>query len=287
MGVVVAIMGAAFVVTALMLRPDVAALVKSTVRPTIPPGGGLLVVGLIGTTIVPYNLFLGSALARGQTLGRLRLGLGIAIPLGGLISVAVMIVGTAVDGPFDFVALSDRLADELGPRGRQLFAVGLMCAGLSSAITAPLTAALTARGLAGGTSRRWDERGARYRSVWLSVLSAGVFFGLTGVKPIPAILLAQALNGLLLPIAAAYLILVVNDRRIMGADGLNHARGNVALGVTFVVTVVLGTSNLLRAGSSIAGTDPVGGRLLGAVVAALTLCVSGPLYVAVRRRRRV
>ena len=43
--------------------------------PRLPAGSGLLVLGLVGTTVVPYNLFLGSGLARGQQLGELRFGL--------------------------------------------------------------------------------------------------------------------------------------------------------------------------------------------------------------------
>ena len=77
---------------------------------SLPDGASLLVLGLIGTTVVPYNLFLGSGIARGQKLGDMRFGLSIAVVLGGLISMGGLVVGTAVDGPFVFAALADALA---------------------------------------------------------------------------------------------------------------------------------------------------------------------------------
>ena len=63
-GALVAVMGAAFLVTAIRLGPDVGELLRGLLVPTIPAGGTVLVLGLVGTTVVPYNLFLGSALAR-------------------------------------------------------------------------------------------------------------------------------------------------------------------------------------------------------------------------------
>jgi NRAMP (natural resistance-associated macrophage protein)-like metal ion transporter len=72
LGGVVAFMGVAFLLTAIGLDPEPVPLVRGTLLPHLPPGSPLLVMGLIGTTVVPYNLFLGSGIARGQKLGELR-----------------------------------------------------------------------------------------------------------------------------------------------------------------------------------------------------------------------
>ena len=69
LGLFVALMGAAFLVTAWRLQPSLPGLLAGLARPGLPPGSGMIVLGLVGTTVVPYNLFLGSGLARGQILG--------------------------------------------------------------------------------------------------------------------------------------------------------------------------------------------------------------------------
>jgi Mn2+/Fe2+ NRAMP family transporter len=291
LGGVVAFMGVAFVLTAARLGPDPTALVRGTLVPALPADSSLLVMGLIGTTVVPYNLFLGSGLARGQTLGELRFGLTVAVALGGAISMAVLVVGTAVDPPLAFEALGETLRSRLGGWAESLFAWGLLAAGLSSAITAPLAAALTASSLlsTGGDDAPpagWGEGSWRFRGVWLLVLLTGMGFGLAEVQPIPAILLAQALNGLLLPFVAVFLLLVVNDGRLMGRGGVNGPLSNAVMGVVVAVTVLLGTLSVWRAVATGAGLAPPSeSRLLlaaGAVVGALAY----PVWRAVVVRRR-
>jgi len=285
LGLLVAVMGVAFVVSAWHLAPSLAE-IASGVRPTLPTGSGLLVIGLIGTTVVPYNLFLGSELARGQKLAELRLGLGVAVVLGGLISMAILVVGTAVDGPFSLEALAEVLGRRIGRGSRGLFALGLFAAGFSSAVTAPLAAAITARSLfrrRGDES--WSDRSWRFRGVWLGVLLSGVVFGLTGVRPVPAIVAAQALNGVLLPLVAIFLLLAVNDRRLMGDERLNGPFLNVATGAVVLVTIVLGVSNLGRASTTVIGAEPTGERTLLVVSTLVALAVTGPLLVRLRRLR--
>jgi len=256
MGLVVAVMGIAFVVTAVVLRPSPGALLRGLTAPTLPAGAGLLVLGLVGTTVVPYNLFLGSGLARGQRLSEVRFGLAVAVVLGGVISMAVLVVGSAVPAPFEFEALARALSGRLGAWARVSFAAGLFCAGFSSAITAPLAAAVTARGLfARDRDPRWGERSWRWRAVWLGVLLPGVGFAVAAflrggggsAVPVQVIVLAQAFNGLLLPLVAVFLMVVVNDRGLMGERGVNSARANVLMGVVVAVTVGLGASAAWRA----------------------------------------
>lgn len=294
----VAVMGVAFLLTAALLRPPAAALAAGLAVPTLPAGSGLLALGLVGTTVVPYNLFLGSGLAAGQRLGEVRFGLAVAIGLGGLISMGVLVVGTAVDGPFTYQAVATVLAGRLGAWAGWLFAAGLFAAGLTSAVTAPLAAALTARGLfirpgADGTDPRWSERGWRFRAVWGGVLATGLGFGLSGVRPVPAIVLAQAANGLLLPAVAVFLLLAVNDRRLLGAAaadgdsaaGLNGPLSNAAMAAAVAVTLVLGLGQLGRAGAAVLGFAPPDERVLLAGAALVAAALAVPLAVRIRRVR--
>jgi uncharacterized membrane protein HdeD (DUF308 family) len=88
-----------------------------------------------------------------------------------------------------------------------------------------------------------------------------------------------------LPFAAVFLLLVVNDRAVMGARGINGPLSNALMGITVAVTLVLGVSGVLRAAASAAGMpDPGEWAILGAaaVIAAVLLV---PVLSSVRRRR--
>jgi Mn2+/Fe2+ NRAMP family transporter len=293
LGVLVAVMGVAFLVTAWRLAPDPLSILRGAMIPSLPEGSGLLILGLVGTTVVPYNLFLGSGLARGQALPELRFGLSVAVLLGGLISMGIVVVGTAVDGAFGFDALAEVLDERLGGWSRSMFALGLCAAGVSSAITAPLAAAITARSLFSesnggegeGENEHWPERGWRFRSIWIAVLAIGIGFGLAEVRPIPAIVLAQALNGVLLPLVAVFLLLTVNDRALMGERGLNGAWANSLLAIVVSVTVMLGVVNVAKALSAAFGFFAPGESRLLLWSIGLSLAGAVPVWRRVRRLR--
>ena len=137
LGAVVAIMGVTFLVTAILVKPPVGEIIRGTLLPSLPNESSLLVLGLVGTTVVPYNLFLGSGIAAGQRLGELRFGLTVAVLFGGVISMGILVAGTSVVGAFSFEALSNALTGRLGAWAGVFFAIGLFAAGFSSAVTAP------------------------------------------------------------------------------------------------------------------------------------------------------
>ncbi|MCG6948927.1 MAG: divalent metal cation transporter, partial [Acidobacteria bacterium] len=247
-GALVAVMGVTFLATAVRLGPDLGELLHGLFVPSIPVGGTVLVLGLVGTTVVPYNLFLGSALARDSSLGEMRWGLAVAVLGGGVISLGVLVVGSALGGGLEFERLAAVLADRLG-RGAELsLAVGLFAAGFTSAVTAPLAAALTARSLLGGKNDpRWREISGRYRAVWIGVLLTGMAFGVADVQPIPVIILAQAFNGVLLPLVAVFLWLAVNDRDLLGERGANSRPQNLIMGTVVLVCAILGVRGVVAA----------------------------------------
>jgi Mn2+/Fe2+ NRAMP family transporter len=246
-GALVAVMGAAFLVTAVRLGPDLGELLKGLLVPSIPVGGTVLVLGLVGTTVVPYNLFLGSALARDSKLSEMRWGLAVAVIGGGIISLGVLVVGSALGGGLEYERLAAVLGDRLGSGAEASLAIGLFAAGFTSAVTAPLAAALTARSILGEKDDpSWSATSLRYRGVWLGVLVVGMAFGVADVKPIPVIILAQAFNGLVLPLVAVFLWVAVTDRDLLG-DGVNSRFQNVVMGVVVLVCVVLGLRGLWAA----------------------------------------
>jgi len=256
----VAIMGLAFLLTSVRLAPPVWELVRGSLAPRLPEGSALLAAALVGTTVVPYNLFLGSGLALGQRLGELRFGLTVAVVIGGLISMGVVIVGAATEPPLEFSRLSEVLTERLGGWARYLFAFGLFSAGLSSAVTAPLAAAITARsvlaregsGSSSASRSLWSDESFRFRAVWIGVLGVGLLFGMSGMPPVPVIILAQALNGILLPGVAVFLLIAVNDRRLMG-ENENHLISNLLMSGIVLVSLFLGLMNLGKAATRALG----------------------------------
>lgn len=260
LGAVVAFMGIAFVLTASRQDFTALAIVEHAVLPRFPAGSELLLLGLVGTTIVPYNLFLGSGIEHGQSLGQMRLGLGVAILLGGIISAAVLITGAGIPGDFSFEAMASDMKLRSGGAFALLFAFGLFAAGFSSALTAPLAAAITAKSMF-GQAKAWQSRGWKYRMVWAVIVLCGLLFGASEIKPVPMIILAQALNGFLLPWLSIYVLIVLNDRLLMGAQRASWFN-NLCLLVIIFVTVNLGLLGIVRAINSLVEVITINDRSL-------------------------
>jgi len=247
MGIMVALMGLIFIVVAINLDLDAIKLIKGSVIPSIPPGANLIVLGLIGTTIVPYNLFLASGISRGQELKEMRFGITVAVIIGGIISIAILLVGTSIQGEFSFQALHLALEDKLGPWAGIMLGVGLFAAGFTSSITAPLASAITAQSIIGRKNSQWSTTGKKYRLVWIFILVTGFLVGISGVRPIPVIIMAQAINGFLLPFITIFLLIIVNDRSILPASALNSYFSNTLMLLVVGITILLGARNMIKA----------------------------------------
>ena len=247
----VVVMSLVFLVTAIAVGGDLPAMLRGGLVPTLPTGSSVIALGLVGTTIVPYNLFLHASAARERfggggddeatrrgALAAARADLVVAIALGGLVSMSIVVTAASgVGGEATAAEMARQLEPLLGEWARDFFAAGLLAAGLTSAITAPLAAAYALAGVFGWPA---DLRAPRLRLVWGSVIAVGVGFALAGVRPVPAILLAQAANGLLLPLVAAFLLWVMNDRAFLGraTNGrLANALGVLVVGLTLVLGV--------------------------------------------------
>jgi Mn2+/Fe2+ NRAMP family transporter len=246
----VAVMSLVFLATALRLLPEAGGWAKALLVPSLPEGSLLVAVGLVGTTVVPYNLFLHAAAVGERYSGEsdlpsARLELLLSIGLGGVVSMAILLTaaGASSDGGMVESAadMARSLEPVLGSWARFFFALGLFAAGMTSAVTAPLAAAYATSGVLGWSR---DLRDPRLRGVWGGVLGIGVLLGVLGVRPIPAILFAQAANGILLPAVAVFLLMTVNDGALMKGRA-NRLPSNVFGGLVVLVTAVLGGRALL------------------------------------------
>jgi len=289
MGMLVVLMGFSFLTTAILLQPSLNVLLKGSFIPSIPSGGGgLLILGLIGTTVVPYNLFLGSGMSdKSQKVSEMRFGLSVAVILGGIISMAVLVVGSMVtlNGEFSYEALAETLTSRLGNWAVYMFGFGMFAAGFSSATTAPLASAITAKSLFGYKNKgSWKIQSRNYKLVWGFVLLTGILFGLADVKPIPAIILAQALNGLILPLISIFLLFVINDSVLVGKDGLNSWISNILMGIVVWITLILGITNIIQATGSVLNFDPKGATMY-TIILLISFLITSLIIIKIYNKR--
>lgn len=251
----VLLMSVCFVVTAVLARPAFGPLLEGLFVPRMPSGALLSVIALVGTTVVPYNLFLHASSVPEKwgpqaRLRDIRTENAVAVGLGGIISMGIVIVAAAgLHGTGATIRSAADMAVQLEPllgdRARILLALGLFAAGISSAITAPLAAAYAARGLF-AWPHDWRDR--RFRAVWFGVLVTGVVFASLGIRPVRLIQFAQVANGLMLPVVASFLLVLANRSAVMGAHR-NRVGHNVLGTAVVLVTLVLS----LRAIASVLG----------------------------------
>jgi Mn2+/Fe2+ NRAMP family transporter len=242
-------MSVVFIITAVVVAPDIPGLLRGMFLPTLPQGSILTVIALIGTTVVPYNLFLHANAVQekwpatgnlGDNLRESRWDTGLAVGLGGLITLSI--VSTAATAyfttglEFNAQSMGRQLEPLLGPAANYIFAAGLFAGGLTSAITAPLAAGYAVCGAMGWSQ---DLNSRPFKMVWGVVLLAGMVFAAAGSKPLAAIVFAQAANGFLLPIVAIFLLVVMNRRSLLG-DHCNGPAANVLGAIVVLVAIGLG-----------------------------------------------
>jgi Mn2+/Fe2+ NRAMP family transporter len=245
-------MAIAFVATFLVVRPDFGALLRGALVPSIPDGSLLTIIALIGTTVVPYNLFLHASAAKArwkgaEDLAAARFDTTITIGLGGLI--AILIVSTAAASIFaaglavnNAVDMAIQLEPLFGSLSRYLLGVGLFAAGLSSAVTAPLATGYVVTEILKLDS---NVTSRAFRAISICVLAAGSLFAITGTRPIVIIVTAQFANGILLPVVVCFLLFIMNRKMILG-DHVNGRIANVLGFVVLLVTTGLGVRLLAR-----------------------------------------
>lgn len=245
----VLLMSAAFILTFLLIRPDLGELLQGFV-PSIPDGGLMTAIALIGTTIVPYNLFLHAASVRErwdkEQLPEAQLDTTISIGIGGFVSMTIL--ATAAASLFgsgktieNAVDMAQQLTPLFGNMATITLGAGLFAAGLTSAITAPLaTGYIVQEIFKSSNSRRPFQIGA------LLVILSGMSAALLGYRPVELIFVAQIANGLLLPIITIFLLRLANNRKLLG-EYANGLKANILGAAILLITTALGFRLIARA----------------------------------------
>lgn len=242
-------MSVAFIITALVTKPDIIAVLKGSFIPSFPEDSIFTIIALVGTTVVPYNLFLHASLVTEKWKGTAALPMAkkdtiVAVILGGLVSIAIIICAAAIQGQeiSNAADLAKSLEPLFGEYARYFVGIGLGAAGLTSAITAPLAAAYVVQGCLG-----WEKniKSTKFRWVWGGILFLGILFSSFGYKPIDIIQFAQVANGVLLPIVAGYLIWLANRKQLLGTF-VNTPWQNIISIVIWFIVLGLGLKSILK-----------------------------------------
>ena len=244
----VIVMSISFLITAIMTKPDIPSLLNGLFIPNINSESLLVVLGLIGTTVVPYNLFLHSSLVKEKwndisKLKTARIESLISIIIGGIVSMAIIITAASVsnDNVKNVMDLAKGLEPLYGKFAIYFLGIGLFASGITSSITAPLAAAYVAKSCFG-----WGGslKSLNFRIVWFFVLFIGVIVSLLKLNPIEVIKFAQFSNSLLLPIIAILLFWLINNKAIF-KNSYSYKLQNIFVTVIILITIILGAKGVI------------------------------------------
>lgn len=246
--ILVFIMAFAFIMTTILSKPDIKEILKGFI-PSFHNIDWLSVIGLIGTTVVPYNLFLhsSSAAQRWKTkedMKDARIDTFLSIGLGGIVSMCIVSVaatncaGLQIQSGND---LAKALQPILGDFATILMSIGLFAAGLTSTITAPLAAAYATSGILGISH---DMKSKKFQIIWFIVIVFGVILtSLNLSTPTQLILIAQGANAVILPIMAIFLIICMNDKKL--GEYKNKLIHNILSCIVLFVTILICIRNIM------------------------------------------
>jgi Mn2+/Fe2+ NRAMP family transporter len=220
-----------YVVSALMSKPNWEEIGSSVLHPQLEMNTNSLamVIALVGTTIAPWMQFYmqSSVIEKGLKMKNYRFT---------LIDIAVGCVVTVVVAFFIMVACGSTLHPNgiqineakdaalalkplAGALASQVFAFGLFVASVFSATILPLATAFyvsEAFGFEAGIDKKWDEAKEFY-TLYTGILIISVVIILIPNAPLIQISIwSQVINGILLPVVLVCMILLINNKKIMG-----------------------------------------------------------------------
>lgn len=249
--VLIVIMCFTFITTMFMTKPDIGEVLQGAFIPDIPAGSIIMIIALIGTTVVPYNLFLHASNVQERwdkpsDLKDSRWDTIISISIGGLITAAIIITAGATIRGLEVQSAADmslQLEPILGEWALVFMSIGLFAAGFSSALAAPLGAAMTVSSVLKWGNNMQDKR---FKIVFVIIITIGIIGSALDLNPLSVLLFAQALNGILLPVIAIMLLVIMNNKRFLG-NHTNTLKANIFGGIVALICTGLGIYSLMDA----------------------------------------
>ena len=239
-----------YVVAGIMVGPDWGAALGATVVPQISgdPAYLSLLVANIGTTIAPWMLFLAQSNvveknAHAEDLPYQRIDTVTGSVVASIISWFIILTTGAVLFPAGVTvdsaqAAASALAPLVGHYAEALFGAGLVGASFLAACVLPgitSSAICEAFGWERGADRSWAEA-----PVYSGIITAVIFVSaavvvLPNVDLFGIMMLAQVINGVLLPVLLVFMVLIASDKHVMG----RHANGRVWNALTWAMVVAV------------------------------------------------
>lgn len=235
----VVLMAVVFVTTMFVAKPNMGEIFTGFI-PYIDNKNIIFVISLIGTTVVPYNFFIHAVSAtknwsKPEELVLSRWDTYVSITVGGIITAAILITSATLMRGIEIknaADLSIQLEPLLGKWAKIFLSIGLFAAGFSSAIATPMGASYTLAGLLGWKYHNSDRR---FKYTNLIIVTIGAVVSGLGLNPLTILLIAQALNGIILPIVTIYLVYITSSKKQMGIyknTSLDRILGILVAGVT-------------------------------------------------------
>lgn len=242
-----------YVVAGVMVGPDWGDALNATLIPrfSTDPQYFSVLVANIGTTIAPWMIFLAQSNvveknAHAEDLPYQRIDTVTGSVVASAISWFIILTtgavlfpaGIAVNGAED---AASALAPLVGPYAEALFGAGLVGASFLAACVLPgitSSAICEAFGWERGADRSWQEAPV-YRGIITAItfLSAVIVI-IPNVDLFGIMMLAQVINGVLLPVLLVFMVLIAGDRHVMGRFA-NGRIWNVLTWFTIIAVVVL------------------------------------------------
>jgi len=243
-----------YIVSALLSHPNWGEIGTSIVRPDFSGYNAnmfAMVIGIIGTTIAPWMQFYmqSSVIEKGLTIRDYKFTvLDVLVGCIATVTVAFFIIVACASTLFvsgrtirDASDAADALAPLAGQFASEVFAFGLFIASIFSATILPVATAFyvcEAFGFEAGIDKKWKEAPQFY---WLYTIIIAVGAGIILIPNAPLIgisLWSQRINGILLPVVLICMMLIINNKEVMGKH-VNKLPGNIVGWLTIVILVVL------------------------------------------------
>ena len=241
-------MGVLFIVTMILSKPDWG-MVAQGIVPSLPEGGLVNCMGLIGTTIIAINLVYHSMGCQEKYKGdegysdskfdtRFNVILGVLMTLAIIITAGTVLFGTGtqITNP---VVFSQSLEPVLGSSARIIGDLGLFLAGLSSSIATPFMAGMIIARLLGWGKEKDNLR----KGLSCFLIAFGTVLAMMGKTPTQIIIVTQALSGFFLPFIAIFFVISGNNKKMLG-EHTNSTLQNVLGGIACLVTLAMGINML-------------------------------------------
>lgn len=251
----------AYIISGFLSKPNWNEVVTTSIKPQFQFNKAylLMLMGVIGTTIAPWMQFYQQSSVvekeiklKDYKYSRMDVILGAFVV--NIVAIFIVVVcaatlfkhGIRIESAKEAALALKPLA---GNYCFYLFAFGLLNASVFSACILPLSTAYSVcegMGWEVGVNRRFKEAPQFYTLYTAIIIIGAAIILIPNVKLIPIMLLSQATNGILLPFVLIFMLLLVNNKRLMGKY-TNSKTYNILAIATVVLMIGLSLGLLFTA----------------------------------------